>query len=251
MVRYHARRGLLLAGPRHDVSNRFASVSDLSLPRIAASVKRQCLGWPAFHHRTTMMGRSMPRKRTRAAKQGSPQVCGERINYAKLKEDKEFKEPRSLYKASEIEKARDQNLNRSAEEHQGQCLTDAPVRPIAPMRRWAGVLMSTNGFDNAPDLASTLGFILKKTGKPTYKIDYKFYRTFFGDEISDEDKDQWIDIMIIFGNAFYDAGFAYEFHGQACGKHEETQDDSAACGQGVLSSRDITLREQFNLCAAE
>lgn len=193
----------------------------------------------------------MPRKRTRAAKQGSPQVCGKRINYAKLKEDKEFKEPRSLCKASEIEKARDQNLNRSAEEHQGQCLTDAPVRPIAPMRRWAGVLMSTNGFDNAPDLASTLGFILKKTGKPTFSIDYEFWRNFIGDGLADEEKDQWIDFMYIFGNAFYDAGFAYEFHGQACGKHEETQDDSAACGQGVLRSPNITLREQFNRCAAE
>ena len=194
----------------------------------------------------------MPKKGTSAAKQVSPQVCGKRINYAKLEEDKEFKEPRSLCRASEIENTRGQNLNRSAEEHQGQCLTDAPVRPIAPMRRWTGVLMSTNGFDNAPDLANALGIALKNNGKATYQIDYERYRAFFDDEtISDDHKDQWIEMLFIFGHAFYDAGFAYEFDGQACGKHEETQDDSAACGQGVLSSSDITLREQFNLCAAE
>jgi hypothetical protein len=238
------------------VSLGFASVSDLSLPCIAASVKPRSLGWPAFHHRTTMMGRSIPRKRTRAAKQCSQQVCGNRINYAKLKEDKEFKEPRSLSKRPEVDNTQDQNLNRSAEEHQGQCLTDAPVRPIAPMRRWAGVLMSTNGFENAPDLASALGIALKNNGKSSFRIDYERYRAFFDDQtISDEQKDQLIEMLFTIGHAFYDAGFAYEFanvnSSQACGKHEETQDDSAACGQDVLSSRDITLSKKFNLCAAE
>lgn len=112
--------------------------------------------------------------------------------------------------------------------------------------------MSRNGFDSAPDLASALGIALKNNGRSSFKIDCERYRAFFDDQtISDEQKDQLIEMLFTIGHAFYDAGFAYEFDGQACGKHEETQDDSAACGQGVLSSPDITLREQFNLCAAE
>ena len=190
----------------------------------------------------------MPRKRTHAAKKVSAQVCEKRIIYAKLKEDLEFKESISFYKAFETEEARDQNFNRSAEEYQGQCLTDAPVRPIAPMRRWAGVLMSTNGFENAPDLASALGIALKNNGKSSFRIDYERYRALFDNQtISDEQKDQLIEMLFTIGHAFYDAGFVYEFanvdSSQAFGKHEETQDDSAACGQGVLSSPDITLRE--------
>lgn len=116
--------------------------------------------------------------------------------------------------------------------------------------------MSKNGFDSAPNLASALGIALKNNGRSSFQIDCERYRAFFDDQtISDEQKDQLIEMLFTIGHAFYDAGFAYEFasvdSSQACGKHEETQDDYAVRGQGVLSSPEITLSKKFNLCAAE
>ena len=78
--------------------------------------------------------------------------------------------------------------------------------------------MSRNGFDSAPDLASALGIALKNNGRSSFKIDCERYRAFFDDQtISDEQKDQLIEMLFTIGHAFYDAGFAYEFDGQACG----------------------------------
>lgn len=112
--------------------------------------------------------------------------------------------------------------------------------------------MSKDFFENVPNLASALNLAVNRSGRSTCEIDYERYRGFFDDPmVTDEEKDQWIEMLFRIGHAFYDAGFAYEFDCQACGKNEETQDDPASCGQGVLSSPDVTLSKKFNLCAAE
>ncbi|PRY94800.1 hypothetical protein BCF33_0400 [Hasllibacter halocynthiae] len=112
--------------------------------------------------------------------------------------------------------------------------------------------MDGNGFENAPDLGSALSIAIDETGKPKCRIDYSRYENFFDDlDVSDAQKHQMIEMLFIIGHAFYDAGFAYEFVGGPCGKLEESEDDSAAASQDVVGSSSITLRETFNLCAAE
>lgn len=194
----------------------------------------------------------MPRKRSVKGKQDGAQVCGKRINYAKLKVDEKVQDGSFLIAARESQGAPGHQLSRTAEEHQGQGLTDAPVRPIAPPGRWAGVLMCEKEFENAPDLASALGIAVKRNGKATYSIDYERYRPLFDDEdISDEQKDQMIEALVLIGNEFYDRGFSYEFASGPCGKLEERLDDSPPGERGVLSCEAVTLTEKFNLCAAE
>ncbi len=229
----------------------FASVSDYAQAAFSGSVKPSRHGWPDFHHRSTMMGNPMPRRRTRTGKQAQPQICGARINYAKLKVDggsqtsENAAEPNEALRGHRKSKANDT-------ENQGNGLTGALAPQSAASRRWAGIVMGGNGFENAPDLGDALSIAIDETGKSKCRIDYSRYEDFFDDlDVSDTQKHQMIEMLFIIGHAFYDAGFAYEFVGSPCGKLEDNDDDSAAAHQDVVGSSSITLRETFNLCAAE
>lgn len=193
----------------------------------------------------------MPRKRTKTKKQKQPQICRPRINYAKLKVDEGSQ---TSVKAPEPFEAQSIHRNSKANdtENQGHGLTGALAPQRAATRRWAGVLMSKNSSENMPDLGDALSFAMDETGRPKCRIDYTRYEEFFDDlDVSDAQKHQMIEMLFLIGHAFYDAGFAYEFVGNPCGKLEESEDDSAAAQQDVVGSSSITLRETFNLCAAE
>lgn len=229
----------------------FASVSDCVRPGFAASVKRPRHGLPDVHHRKAMMGTPMPRKRTITKTQTQPQICRPRINYAKLKVDEGSQ---TSVKAPEPFEAQSIHRNSKANdtENQGHGLTGALAPQSAATRRWAGIVMGENGFEKAPDLGDALSIAIDETGKPTCRIDYSRYEEFFDDlDVSDAQKHQMIEMLFVIGHAFYDAGFAYEFVGSPCGKLEIDDDDSAAAQQDVIGSSSITLRETFNLCAAE
>ncbi|SDW28102.1 hypothetical protein SAMN05443573_102236 [Celeribacter indicus] len=112
--------------------------------------------------------------------------------------------------------------------------------------------MSENGFEYAPDICGTLGIAFEMGDQPKYQIDYERYRGFFDDlDVSDVQKDQMIEALFLIGQAFYDAGFGFEFVGQTCGKPHENEEDSPDGGEAVISSAGVILTEHFNLCAAE
>lgn len=111
--------------------------------------------------------------------------------------------------------------------------------------------MSENGFEDMPDLRDALRIAMDEAGKGQCQIDYSRYDAFFdGIDATDEQKRKLIDALFHIGNLFYDAGFAYEITGWACGKLEESEDRSAAKAQDVVSSKLTTLSEIFNQCAA-
>lgn len=92
---------------------------------------------------------------------------------------------------------------------------------------------------------------MDEAGKAKCLIDYTLYEEFFdGIDATDEQKRQIIDALFLIGNSFYDAGFAYEIKGWACGKLEESKDSSALRAQDVVGSKFTTLSEKFNQCAA-
>lgn len=193
----------------------------------------------------------MPRKRRTARQLVSAENCAKRINYAKLKGDEGSQSSSTALKPYEASgEHRNSKANDSG--NQGRRLTGALAPQSAATRRWAGVLMSTSNLDEADGAVGALGIVLETNGKSTCRIDYERFRGLFDDPmISDERKDELIELLFMIGHAVYDAGFAYEFMDQACGKVDEIQDDSAADGHDVLSSQNTTLREKFNLCAAE
>lgn len=195
----------------------------------------------------------MPKKRTRTKKQLVPNICASRINYAKLKEDKKFKEGHSLSVTPEPSEApgHDQNFKTNDVENQGHGLTGALAPLRAHPRRWAGVLMGENSIVKAREVASALGIALENGSKPNCRIDYDRYRELFDDlDVSDAQKDQMIEALFHIGLVFYDMGFGVEFGGPACGQLDQGADDSAAGRQDMVSSEPTTLSKIFNRYAA-
>jgi hypothetical protein len=183
----------------------------------------------------------------------SAEFCTPRINYAKLKVDKRVEENSSLTKAPELKKASGHDLTQSYDDNgeKGHGLSGDFDRPPVPTRRCAGDMMSDNSFENAPDLGGALGIALENGASPKCRIDCERYREFFDDAmISNEMKDQIIEMLFLIGHAFYDAGFAYEFEGQACGKLGETGDGAALKLQDMIGLSKLTLTQQFNPHAA-
>lgn len=197
----------------------------------------------------------MPRKRRSAHAQGDAQICEPRINYASIKEDKKIHEPGSLNSAPEQNNARGQQFTDMDENQaQGQSLTSALVRSNAQEASADGqvCVMSKNGFINSPNLGEALGIALESGENSKCKIDYEKFRGFFDDQsVSDQDKDEMIRLLFYIGNAFYDAGFAYEIADSACGQLSDGEEISPGKGRDVLGSGKVTLKEEFNLCAAE
>ncbi|SPJ22783.1 hypothetical protein [Palleronia abyssalis] len=197
----------------------------------------------------------MPRQRRSAKAQVASQVCEKRINYASIKGDKKFQERSSLDPASEQDNAQGQHLTDLDENlAQGQSLTSALVRSNAQEASADGqvCVMSKNGFQNAPNLSKALYLVLGEAGEPNGKIAYEKYRGLFDDpDISDQRKDEIIKLLFIFGNAFYDATFAYEWSGSACGKPGDEEEIAPGERGGVVGSNGVTLTTVFNACAAE
>jgi hypothetical protein len=119
------------------------------------------------------------------------------------------------------------------------------------MRR-TGVLMSKNGFNNAPDLGNAMGFAIEGGKKPKIRFDAEKYMALIDDpDLSDLQKEQIVEALWNIGMVFYDMGFGVELIGEACGKLGQGEDASAAGPPDVVASKANTLRETINLCAAE
>jgi len=157
--------------------------------------------------------------------------------------------------APEQDNAQGQHLTDMDESQaQGQSLTSALVRSNAQKVSADGqvCVMSKNGFQNAPNLSKALYLVLGDVEEPKGKIQYERYRELFDDpDIGDERKDEIIKLLFIFGNAFYDATFAYEWAGSACGKPSDNEEIAPGERGGVVSSDGVTLTKVFNACAAE
>jgi hypothetical protein len=109
--------------------------------------------------------------------------------------------------------------------------------------------MNVGGHSNS---CVALGIALENGSQSKCRIDYERYRDFFDDlDVSDALKEEIIEALFHIGLVFYDMGFGVEVSGQACGKLGQSADDSAPEPQDVVGSADITLKEQFNLYAAE
>ncbi|WP_157772586.1 hypothetical protein [Pseudoponticoccus marisrubri] len=197
----------------------------------------------------------MPGKRRSAHAQGATQICGPRINYANIKEDKRIQERGSLNLAPEQNNAQGQHFTDMDENQaQGQSLTGALVRSNARETSADGqvCVMTKNGFQNAPNLSKALYLVLGEVGEPKGKIVYEKYRGLFDDpDISDERKDEIIKLLFVFGNAFYDATFAYEWAGSTCGKPSDNEEIAPGERGGMVGSDGVTLTTVFNACAAE
>ena len=141
-----------------------------------SSVKPPRHGSPNSHHQKMMMGNPMPKRRTRTGKEAQPQICGARINYAKLKVDGGSQ---TSEKAAEPNEALGGHRNSKANdtENQGHGLTGALAPQSAATRRWAVIIMGENGFEDAPDLGDALSIAIDETGKPKCRIDYSRYES--------------------------------------------------------------------------
>lgn len=197
----------------------------------------------------------MPKRRKARKTKPAPQICGKKENRAKLKVEKKYEEQSFSNPAPKQGNAQGQHLTDMDESQvQGQSLTSALVRSNAQETSADGqvCVMSKNGFQNAPNLSNALYLVLGGVKEPRGKIQYERYREIFDDpDMGDERKDEIIKLLFVFGNAFYDATFAYEWEKSTCGKPSDNEEIAPGeCG-GVVGSDGVTLTRVFNACAAE
>ncbi|WP_131618169.1 hypothetical protein [Roseivivax marinus] len=197
----------------------------------------------------------MPTQRRSAIEQVVSQICGEKEKCAKLKVEEKYEGQSSSNPPPEQSNAQGQHLTDMDENQaQGQSSTSALVRSNAQEASADGqvCVMSKNGFQNAPNLSKALYLVLGDVEEPKGKIQYERYRELFDDpDIGDERKDEIIKLLFVFGNAFYEATFAYEWAGSTCGKPRDNEEIAPGERGGVVGSNGVTLTAVFNVCAAE
>lgn len=176
-------------------------------------------------------------------------ICGESINYARIKED-------GAIAATEVRTEEKAPVSESSLKHAHPQHADDGTRAPAYHQEKEVAAMNEEriggGLDGAPLLAKALGIAFDAGQRPHATLDLERYRSMMdGYECSDEQKERIIMVLVSIALEFSDLGFGMSVHQLACGQVAESEGFCGGAEQDVLWSAASTLTEKFNKIAAE